>query len=84
MKTIQVILERQIVGNYATRLTLSKHQFDKLLKGSILMNFRTTFIGHHFYYYNEQKCMHIHMDYPKLNKPEIRITPGAIFSLEEN
>jgi len=83
MKTIQVILERQIVGNYATRLTLSKHQFDKLLKDSTLMNYRVSFAGHHFYYYNKQECIHIHMDYPKLDKPEIRITPGTIFPLEE-
>jgi hypothetical protein len=82
MKTIQVILERQIIGEYATKLTLSKQQFDKLLKGSTLMNFRISFEGHHFYYYNEQDCIHIHMDYLKLTKPEIRITPGTIFSSE--
>ena len=83
MKTIQVILERQIVGEYATRLTLSKYQFDKLLKGSTLMKFRESFEGQHFYYYNRQECIHIHMDYPKLNKPKIRITPGIMFLLEE-
>jgi hypothetical protein len=84
MKTIQVILERQIVGNYATSLTMSKHNFTTLLKESKLINYYILFNSHILYYHNEKLNLHIHIEFTNFSKPKIIINPGLSFLIDEN